>query len=266
MLGTHTMGFRARCAVPRSPNRRRDFDVHRSVMLLAACAALALCAPKTSRADVEWVTVFRDDFNGSQLAPASWQVLSTNGVLTVNGGFLQLRSGGRGFPSLTTAYGIVPTVGSFRLRFGFRYGRTTCLGTRIGAIASGIAAPSCPYDPSFDPAYYGFKRDCAGSNAAAYPSGLVSACGYVPIGFADASGYHIGEIVYASGSIAIALDGVGIANAPGPVPRPSAIFLGWGTDGYDYTEYDLDFVEVQAAGGVTSEQATSWGRVKSLYR
>ena len=239
--------------------------MQRAILTLFACALLAAVPPATAVADTPWVSVFRDDFNGQQLDLSSWRVISPNGAIALTSGLLELRSGGNGFPSLATIDGIVPPLGNFKLRYGFQYGRTTCFGTRIGAVAFGVGGP-CAYDPSFDPAYYGFKRDCAGSNVSAFPSGLISACGYVAQGFGDGPTFHVGEIVYTNGSVTVILDGVEIASAPGPVPRPSAIFLGWGTEGYDYTEYDLDFVEVQTPGGVTRSRPSSWGHLKSYYR
>lgn len=234
--------------------------------VLLMCGVLISALSDVARTESNWVTIFRDDFDGSQLNHDAWRVLSPNGVVELSGGVLRLRSGGRGFPSLATADGVVPSLGNVKLRFGFRYTRTTCYGTRIGAVAFGVGVPACPYDPIVDPVFYGFKRDCAGSTATVMPSGLVSACGYAAIGFSDAHANHVGELVFSDGSLVCAVDGVAIASAYGPVPRPSALFLGWGADGYDYTEYDVEFVEVQSENGLTPSRQGTWGRVKALYR
>jgi len=61
----------------------------------------------------------------------------------------------------------------------------------------------------------------------------------------DATSYHVGELTVTSESITLTVDGLDVQSVPQPLPRPNVVYFGWGTPCCQYTEFDVDFVEVQ---------------------
>jgi hypothetical protein len=234
-------------------------------VLAAGIIGLTLCAAPAS---AEWVTVFRDDFDGTTLNAAAWEVVDLSGTFEVEGGRLHLRSVPNGLPTIASIAGVVPTLGPFRVRIGFQYGATTCYGTRLGLQSPEPATQSCPDDPAF----YGFHRDCAvGTNVHAHAIGTYQGCdpgcGFCRVIFEPgAPAYHVGELTWLDEKVHAGVDGVELDVVAGSQPRPTRVFFGWGTTAGAFTEFDIEFVEVQVPEQPVPAVTPTWGKVKDHYR
>jgi hypothetical protein len=230
--------------------------------------ALGLLACTSHNALAEWVVSFREDFTDALLDPIKWQVEHASGTYLIQDGRLLMRSSPSGLPTIVTTPGAIPTAGDFRVRIGFQYGRTTCYGTRLGLQASSMSGPGCTLN---DPAIYQVHRDCAiGTNVRATAVGTYQNC---PIPTENSVVFepgeptpHTVEWAFDASGVTAAIDGQVLATAAGPQLRPDRVFFGWGDPCCDYTEFDVEFVEIQVWDEPVPTSFLSWGKLKSTYR
>ena len=235
--------------------------------------AFALLMGAATPVSAQWLSVFRDDFDGATLDLETWEVFTegavpgNNGSFEVNSGWLQLRSDPSGLPSIRSRLGSIPAAGDIKLRVGFRYVSTTSLGSRIALVSFGGSLPE--YSPDVPP-WFGVNRDCAGSSMFTSPGGLYQSCGpdVTPEFPFDDSPLqpHIAEFNYTTDGIEAWIDGEQVPASTGSFPRPNAIFFGWAFEGHDYTEFDIDFVELFVRDEPVPVHRTTWGAVKSVLR
>lgn len=243
-----------------------------SFRFVATILILALAGlPRRASAVDPWVVVFRDDFDRPTLDPSAWVVEQDNGMFEISGGVLRLRSIPSGLPQIASRPGLFPTEQELRIRVGFLFGNTTCFGSAIAAQVRGVQLPGCGPDPPEVP-YYGFHRDCArGTSVCAHPvtvgSGPCGVSTWCSIFESGAPTYHIGEMVFISGSVTTVIDGLHVYESTGPWPIPNTLWFGSvGDPCCNYTELGVDFVEVSVLGGLVPTNKSSWGRVKAIYR
>ena len=232
----------------------------RRFAILVLVASLTVMLPVAAHSAEAWATVFRDNFDGTTLNPASWIVEQSNGAYDVSGGQLNLRSVPSGFPQIASLPSIVPSASAIKLRFGFQFGNTTCFGSALGArVLDCIAACGCP-------PYYSFHRDCAVGTDVRMPA--QTACDVAVTSFEGASPtYHVGELTIYADSVVAVVDGITTYSASGHWPAPSAIWFGSvGSPCCAYTEFSVDFAEVMVLSTPVPVRRQSWGTLKVRYR
>ena len=242
-------------------NRRLGF------LIVGVLAGVLSAGP----ARAEWVTVFREDFDGSALDASKWIVESTNGQYSVSAGSLHMRSIPTGLPGIASLGSPIPATGRLKIQFGFQFGATTCLGSALGLEARGTFLSQCPNSPPLVPTYR-FHRDCAkGTNVNVHPvTDGFGSCGQELWGHSFDSNppaYHVGEFNFASDSVYVVIDGTLFDTDTSGGPRPNTIhFGGPGDPCCNYTEYDVDFVQVQVWEEPVPARPASWGAIKHSYR
>lgn len=219
-------------------------------MLRAArTALLCICIVCANTVNAQ---VFHDDFDGTSLDPAKWNVAG-GGVITVAGGFsTQSAACNQVFPYVTTVSNPFPETGDFIVRVGFQYPSPSNGGNGFGATTGFVLGQP-------GTGYWVWQDYCCG--------GLRAVCGnlVVPIAPAGDTGYHLYEWRYIGGVYSLYVDGTLRASDVSAF-RPVGFFFGHPPYAYcPWTTQAIDFVHIEAAN-VTSARASTWGRVKAIYR
>ncbi len=203
--------------------------------------ALALATALTAQAQV-----FHDDFDGSALDPARWNLDVGDGACVVAGGHLTLSCDGGEFPYVIPNTDPFPAAVDILIRVGFRYPYVLSGGTGFGAqfIMQGFGVWQ---DSS------GYLRIAVGD---LYP---------VPVSTAIDNAPHVVEWQYLAGVWSAWFDGAFVASEPSDF-LPTTLFFGHPPEPHNWwTTLEIDFVHIEALGGVPT-QASTWGDVKSLFR
>ncbi len=218
-------------------------------MFRAARIALLLCIVCANAVSAQ---VFHDDFDGTSLDPAKWNVAG-GGTISVAGGFSTQSAGcGEMFPYVTTVSNPFPTSGDFIIRVGFSYPNPSSGGNGFGAATGFVLGQP-------GTGYWVWQDYCCG--------GLRAVCGnlVVPISPAGDTGYHVYEWDYIGGAYSLYVDGTFRASDASTF-RPVDFFFGHPPFTYcPWTTQSIDFVDIREVG-VTPTRNSSWGRVKAMYR
>lgn len=218
----------------------------RRAAVVGLCAVLLVCAATESRG-------FREDFNGTSLNPAVWQVELGNGEVVVADGVVTVSCAGSTFPVATTIADPIPD-GDFVVRVRMRYPTVTTCGDGFGALDNFYPFSPLGCRPFLVWQDGGGWYAYSGSTAQFY------------IGTGPETGYHTYEWRYMSGVYEFSLDGVSLY-ADSCAPRATALFFGHPhpVSCPSWTSFEIDFIEV-VPFGPTSASQNSWGRLKQIYR
>ena len=221
-------------------------------MLRAVRIAVLLCIVCATYLHAQ---VFHDDFDGTSLDPAKWTIAG-GGTVAVAGGFATLSStNGDMFPYVTSVTNSFPPTGDFLIRVGFRYPDP-----RLGG--NGFGSPNGLVIGNPGVGFWVWQDQLIGG-------GLRAACGdnLVQLAPAPETNYHVYEWRCIGTTYSFYVDAQLVATDASKF-RPNGFFFGHPTP-FTYccgwTTQEIDFVHIEA-GNLTPARASSWGRVKALYR